>query len=150
MLCLISTQSIQIGISRAISALAPIQLDLKEMLNVPKIGRNPGHDNCIEEIYNVRRAIKRKYKFDFVCFLRLETIISMTGPLSMLERRKTPRVKRVKSVKRLSPFGAASYQNARIHAQFHTIIMRLKRRNRRLNLKHEEVMKSFQQNATAL
>jgi ammonium transporter, Amt family len=40
----------QIGISRALSALAPLKVDLKEMMNIPKIGRNPGHDDCIEKI----------------------------------------------------------------------------------------------------
>ncbi|CAO1387079.1 unnamed protein product [Diamesa serratosioi] len=47
----------QIGISRALSALAPVKVDLKEMMGVPKIGRNPGHDNCIEEI----RAVNNIY-----------------------------------------------------------------------------------------
>lgn len=118
------------------------------MMNVPKIGRNPGHDNCIEEIYNVRRAIKRKYKFDFVCFLRLETIISMTGPLSTTKVH--PKSARARSVKRLSPFGAASYRNAKVHAQFHTIIMPLKRKARRFDLDLKELEKSFQKIATAL
>ncbi|KAG5675103.1 hypothetical protein PVAND_005032 [Polypedilum vanderplanki] len=39
-----------IGISRALSALIPLEVNLKELLEVPKIGRNPGHDNCVEQI----------------------------------------------------------------------------------------------------
>ncbi|CRL04219.1 CLUMA_CG017324, isoform A [Clunio marinus] len=74
-----------IGISRALSALAPIKVDLKEMMNVPKIGRNPGHDSCIQEIRDahyqnnndwssydknsskasIRRNQKRKTSFSF-------------------------------------------------------------------------------------
>lgn len=34
------------------------------MLKVPRIGRNPGHDNCIEEIYNVSGNTKRLFKFN--------------------------------------------------------------------------------------
>jgi hypothetical protein len=33
-----------------LSALAPIKVDLKEMFDAPKIGRNPGHDDCINKI----------------------------------------------------------------------------------------------------
>jgi hypothetical protein len=32
----------------------PIDSDLKEIKKVPKIGRNPGHDNCIEDIRKVK------------------------------------------------------------------------------------------------
>lgn len=128
--------SFQIGISRALSALAPIKLDLKEMMSVPKIGRNPGHDNCIEEIRKVRRAMKRKYKFDFVCFLRLKTEITMTGPLTIKAPQKSP-LERVKCVKRLSRSGVVSYRNAKVHAQFRTIIMHLKRNDRQFNLDYD-------------
>ncbi|XP_055919664.1 putative ammonium transporter 3 [Eupeodes corollae] len=37
----------QIGLSRAISALTPIQPDLKELANLEAIGVNPGHDKSI-------------------------------------------------------------------------------------------------------
>uniref|UniRef100_A0A182N6G1 C2H2-type domain-containing protein n=1 Tax=Anopheles dirus TaxID=7168 RepID=A0A182N6G1_9DIPT len=40
----------QIGISRALSALAPIQLDLDDVIDAPPIGRNPGHERCVDEI----------------------------------------------------------------------------------------------------
>ncbi|XP_035796478.1 putative ammonium transporter 2 [Anopheles albimanus] len=40
----------QIGISRALSALAPIQLDLGDVIDAPPIGRNPGHERCVDEI----------------------------------------------------------------------------------------------------
>uniref|UniRef100_A0A6B2E7W1 Ammonium transporter n=1 Tax=Phlebotomus kandelakii TaxID=1109342 RepID=A0A6B2E7W1_9DIPT len=38
----------QIGISRALSALAPLKTDLVEVKEVPKIGMNPGHENYID------------------------------------------------------------------------------------------------------
>lgn len=40
----------QIGISRALSALAPLKIDLKDVISVPKIGVNPGHENALDEI----------------------------------------------------------------------------------------------------
>lgn len=40
----------QIGISRALAALAPIHPELNELFDVPKIGINPGHEACIDEI----------------------------------------------------------------------------------------------------
>lgn len=39
-----------IGISRALSALAPLHHDLKHVKNIPKIGINPGHENALDEI----------------------------------------------------------------------------------------------------
>lgn len=127
----------------------PVKVELKEFMNVPKIGRNPGHDHCVEEIKNVRRAMKRKYKYDFVCFLRLKTSISMTGPLSRKRLPvKSPTLARAKSAKRLSRFKAASYRNAKVHAHFNLIVMHLKRNARRFNLDSEEAVKSFQQIGT--
>lgn len=43
----------KIGISRALSALQPLKLDLEEITGVPPIGQNPRHDEMLEEI---RRA----------------------------------------------------------------------------------------------
>lgn len=127
-----------------------MKIELREFMKVPKIGRNPGHDNCVEEIKNVRRAMKRKYKYDFVCFLRLKTSISMTGPLSLSRLpAKSLTHERAKSAKRLSRFKAASYRNAKVHAHFNVIVMHLKKNARQFNLDSGEAVKSFQQIATA-
>lgn len=40
----------KIGISRALSALAPIKLDLAEITGIPPIGMNPRHEDMIDEI----------------------------------------------------------------------------------------------------
>lgn len=40
----------QIGISRAISALAPLKVDLKGIAGIQPIGINPGHEKNIEEL----------------------------------------------------------------------------------------------------
>ncbi|XP_001359892.2 putative ammonium transporter 2 [Drosophila persimilis] len=40
----------QIGLSRAISALAPIQVDLKNIAGVQPIGINPGHERSIDQL----------------------------------------------------------------------------------------------------
>lgn len=40
----------QIGLSRAISALAPIKVDLNEIVGVQPIGLNPGHERSIEQL----------------------------------------------------------------------------------------------------
>lgn len=40
----------QIGISRAISALAPIKIDLQEVAGVPTIGVNPRHEEMLDEL----------------------------------------------------------------------------------------------------
>lgn len=50
----------QIGISRALSALAPLKVDLDDAINAPPIGRNPGHELCIDE---VRAASKKLYEW---------------------------------------------------------------------------------------
>lgn len=44
----------QIGISRAISALAPLKVDLTEISGIPPIGMNPRHEDMIDEIRLVR------------------------------------------------------------------------------------------------
>ncbi|EAT40941.1 AAEL007373-PA, partial [Aedes aegypti] len=50
----------QIGISRALSALAPLKIDLDDAINAPPIGRNPGHEQCIDE---VRAASQKLYEW---------------------------------------------------------------------------------------
>lgn len=40
----------QIGLSRAISALAPIKIDLNEIVGIQPIGINPGHERSIEQL----------------------------------------------------------------------------------------------------
>lgn len=40
----------QIGLSRAISALAPISVDLKEVTGISSIGANPGHNKIVNEM----------------------------------------------------------------------------------------------------
>lgn len=40
----------QIGLSRAISALAPIKVDLSEIIGVQPIGINPGHEHSIQKL----------------------------------------------------------------------------------------------------
>jgi ammonium transporter, Amt family len=47
-------------LSRAISALAPLHVDLQEIAGCHPVGRNPGHDNCIEEI---RAAGQKLYEW---------------------------------------------------------------------------------------
>lgn len=41
----------QIGLSRAISALAPISVDLKEVTGIDRIGANPRHDEIVERMH---------------------------------------------------------------------------------------------------
>lgn len=134
---------LQIGISRALSALAPVKLDLKEMMNVPKIGRNPGHDHCIEEIRNVRRKMKRKYKFDFVCFLRLESNITTNG-IRMRKVHPDDHHARAKKGRLPFQFKVATCRNAKLRAHFRTIIMDL-RKNKPLQYDHQDSInvKSF-------
>jgi hypothetical protein len=121
------------------------------MMGIPKIGRNPGHDNCIgksieissfpaqfmsffnlimqtrsAEIRRVRRALKRKYKYDYVCFLRLTTNISTTGSQTIKVPQRNP-LSRAKSVKRLFPSKVVSYRNASLRCDYRTIIMHLRK-----------------------
>lgn len=46
----------QIGLSRAISALAPVSVDLKEVTGINHIGVNPGHDNIVEAMQAMQNA----------------------------------------------------------------------------------------------
>lgn len=43
----------KIGISRAISALSPLKIDLDDVAGVPPIGMNPGHEGMIDELQAV-------------------------------------------------------------------------------------------------
>lgn len=43
----------KIGISRAISALSPLKIDLQDVSGVPPIGMNPGHEGVIDELQAV-------------------------------------------------------------------------------------------------
>lgn len=43
----------RIGISRALSALSPLKIDLQEVSGVPPIGMNPGHESVIDGIQAV-------------------------------------------------------------------------------------------------
>lgn len=47
----------KIGISRAISALAPLKVDLHEVSGVPPIGMNPGHEQVVDELQEVQNII---------------------------------------------------------------------------------------------
>lgn len=43
----------KIGISRAISALSPLKVNLDDVVNVPPIGMNPGHEGIVDELQAV-------------------------------------------------------------------------------------------------
>lgn len=43
----------KIGISRAISALSPLRVNLDEIADVPPIGMNPGHEGIVDELQAV-------------------------------------------------------------------------------------------------
>lgn len=49
----------KIGISRAISALAPLKVDLREISDVPSIGMNPRHEQVIDELQEANNKMKR-------------------------------------------------------------------------------------------
>lgn len=42
-----------IGVSRAMSALSPLRINLEDYVNVPPIGLNPGHEGIVDEIKEV-------------------------------------------------------------------------------------------------
>lgn len=44
---------VQIGVSRALSALIPGNMHLEEFIDVPQVGQNPGHQSIIEEMRQV-------------------------------------------------------------------------------------------------
>lgn len=114
-------------------------------MGVPKIGRNPGHDNCIEEIRAVRKTLKRKYKYDFMSFLRLTTftttgihMIKHQKNQSAIERQRV----RVKTEKHRS-------RSVKVHAHFKTTIMHLKKKDfKQLSLDSNNARLLFQPTKT--
>ncbi|KAL7044742.1 hypothetical protein ACKWTF_002036 [Chironomus riparius] len=95
-----------IGLSRALSALIPIDVELREMMNVPKIGHNPGHEKCLATI---REQIEEHQNW---------ISNEQSPPPKKLRRRSKPKSTLVKksafSSKRRSPralsFGTLSYE----------------------------------------
>lgn len=59
----------QIGLSRAISALAPIKIDLNEVAGVQPIGLNPGHEKSLAQL----RAAEDKLQ-------QWQTYLNQMGP----------------------------------------------------------------------
>lgn len=53
----------QIGLTRAISALAPVSIDLKEITGINHIGVNPGHDKIVEKIHEAEDKISYWHAF---------------------------------------------------------------------------------------
>lgn len=50
-----------IGISRALSALAPLKVDLDDIAGVPVIGKNPKHEQVLDELQMVRQTFRFIY-----------------------------------------------------------------------------------------
>lgn len=63
----------KIGISRAISALSPLRVNLDDVSNVHPIGMNPGHEGIVDELQVVSQPIskKKKHRFYVVKFLSI-------------------------------------------------------------------------------
>lgn len=53
----------KIGISRAISALAPLRVNLDDVADIPPIGMNPGHEGIVDELQSVHFQTKFSYIF---------------------------------------------------------------------------------------
>lgn len=53
----------QIGLTRAISALAPISIDLKEITGISQIGVNPGHDKIVDQMHEAADKISYWHTF---------------------------------------------------------------------------------------
>lgn len=57
----------KIGISRAISALSPLRVNLDDVANVPPIGMNPGHEGIVDELhavlslFSIRSSLHREF-----------------------------------------------------------------------------------------
>lgn len=54
----------QIGISRAISALAPLKLEFKEFVDIPTVGGNVGHETHLEELRIAGEKIQKWREFE--------------------------------------------------------------------------------------
>lgn len=49
----------QVGISRAISALAPLHVEIQEAKEMPTVGMNPGHEKYIDEITTAAKKLQQ-------------------------------------------------------------------------------------------
>lgn len=69
----------KIGISRAISALSPLRVNLDDVSNVHPIGMNPGHEGIVDELQVVSQPISKKkqktLKFYVVEFLWIHIFV---------------------------------------------------------------------------
>lgn len=54
----------QIGISRALSALAPLHVNLNSVRDVPQVGVNPGHESYINEVAEAAKKLEQWRKFE--------------------------------------------------------------------------------------
>lgn len=53
----------QIGLSRALSALQPLQIDLQQIAGIPPIGMNPRHEEMLQEIRNANDKINQWHAY---------------------------------------------------------------------------------------
>lgn len=53
----------QIGLSRALSALQPLQIDLQQISGIPPIGMNPRHEEMLQEIRNANDKINQWHAY---------------------------------------------------------------------------------------
>lgn len=53
----------QIGLSRALSALQPLQIDLEQISGIPPIGMNPRHEEMLQEIRNANEKINQWHAY---------------------------------------------------------------------------------------
>lgn len=51
----------KIGISRAISALSPLRVNLDDVADVPPIGMNPGHEGIVDELQAVHFYVHHRH-----------------------------------------------------------------------------------------
>lgn len=69
----------QVGISRAISALAPINHEIKKVDNMQGIGINPGHEDTLNQL----KAADNKLR-------QWQLFVDQTGPVNIFKRNKKP------------------------------------------------------------
>lgn len=53
----------QIGLSRALSALQPLHIDLQNVAGIPPIGMNPRHEEMLQEIRNANDKINQWHAY---------------------------------------------------------------------------------------
>lgn len=59
----------KIGISRAISALQPLRVNLDDVIDIPPIGMNPGHEGIVDELEAVSLLFNiLYYRYYLFCF----------------------------------------------------------------------------------